>query len=369
MIDDAVSQEALERVKISSLSTGIRLSKEAECFLSGNHSFPLSLHEYATTGGVTLELPRGVYVNAPFDEKFCQGARVKLVLNEGALALEFEGTTIPIRRFVPLPGYLDVEDARGRRVTEVVMSHVDRARLSPFVGCAYDCSFCDLADMSYQGRPAEQLLYALGVAQADHQLPVRHVLISGGSPRRAHYAAFEQTCTTLIQAAGVPVDIMMSPMVNGSEFLDRMVNVGVTGFAINMELYGHRSAQQFLGVKYRTTRKHFETFVTRAVELLGSGGRVRSLIIPGLEDVADTLAGVEYVARLGCHPVLSPFRPARNTALATSAPPSEDLLKLVLDESRAIVAAYGVALGPQCVPCQHNTLTFPWDVVSFVSPT
>lgn len=361
-------RELLERVKISCLSTGLRLSADAARVLSSDASIPLSLHEYPTTGGVTLELDEGVFVNAPFDESFCDEARVTLEVTDGRLALEFDGDTVPVRRFVPLPGYLDATDAHGRAVTDVAMSHVDRVRLSPFVGCAYDCSFCDLAAMTYVGRPLDQLLAALGVAQADDRLPVRHVLISGGSPRRAHYARFEEICASVIAAAGMPVDIMMSPMVDGTGFVDRMVAAGVESFAINIELHGDDTARSFLGAKYRSTRPHFEAFVARSVELLGTTGRVRSLIIPGLEPVTDTLAGVEYLAGLGCHPVLSPFRPAESTALAGVAPPSEEELTLVLLEARAITQAHGIALGPTCVACQHNTLSFPWDVVPAASP-
>ena len=192
---------------------------------------------------------------------------------------------------------------------------------------------------------------------------MRHVLISGGSPRRAHYGAFEETCEAVIRDAGMPVDIMMSPMIDSLGFIDRMVSAGVAGFSINLELHGEGASWSILGAKFRTTRAHFEAFVCRAVEFLGSSGRVRSLIVPGLESVSDTLAGVEYLASLGCHPVLSPFRPARNTALEAASPPTEELLELVLREARSIVAAYGVTLGPECVACQHNTLSFPWDVV------
>jgi hypothetical protein len=368
LTDEAVPRDLLERTKISCLSTGVRLSEEAERHLSRDHQVPLSVHEYATTGGVTLELPSGVYVNAPFDEAFCDRARVTLGVSDGRLALEFEGESIPVRRFVPLPGYLAATDDQGRPVSDVVMSHVDRARLSPFVGCAYDCSFCDLADLPYRGRPTDQLLSALRVAQQDEQLPVRHVLISGGSPRRAHYRAFEETCAAVIREAQMPVDIMMSPMVDGTGFVDKMVEAGVSGFAINIEVHGDQAARAVLGGKYRSTRSHFEAFVARAVELLGSTGRVRSLIIPGLEPLADTLAGVEYLAGIGCHPVLSPFRPAQNTGLAHAEPVGEDLLAAVLAESRAIAAAYGVALGPECAACQHNTLSFPWDALPASPP-
>jgi len=64
---------------------------------------------------------------------------------------------------------------------------------------------------------------------------------------------------------------------------------------------------------------------------------------------------------MGCEPVLSPFRPSRGTALVNHVTPEPALLSDVLDGAREIVARQGISLGPECIPCQHNTLTFPWD--------
>ncbi|MGH9127193.1 MAG: radical SAM protein, partial [Acidimicrobiales bacterium] len=229
------------------------------------------------------------------------------------------------------------------------------------VGCAYDCGFCDLPGLAYQTRGAEQVLAALREAARDQALPARHVLISGGSPRRAHYEVFLATCAEVIAGSPLPVDVMFSPMVNEIAAVDRFVDAGVAGLAINLELYSPHAAQKVLKTKYLVARNHFEATVLRAVQRLGTRGRVRSLIIVGLEPAEETLAGVEYLASLGCDPVLSPFRPASGIALHDVPPPKADELAAILDASREIVARYGVALGPDCVPCQHNTLTFPWD--------
>jgi pyruvate-formate lyase-activating enzyme len=359
-IRTAVARVALESVKTACLSHGVRPTPAALRHLRADGT-TLTIHEYPTTGGLTLVLEEDVYVNVPFDEWFCVDSGVTLDYADDGLAMHHAGERFEVLRVLPLPGYLERRDDRGRRVADVVMSHTDRIRLSPFVGCAHDCAFCDLPAETYRARDAEQLMAALHVAVADEALPARHVLISGGSPRRAHYETFISTCEEVIRRSAFPVDVMFSPMIDEVSVVDRLVSAGVHGLSINLELYSTEAADRVLKTKSRSTREYFEPTMRRAVELLGSGGRVRSLLIPGLEAPESTIAGVEYLASLGCDPVLSPFRPARDIALCDTPPPSVADLALVLAESRAIVRRYGVALGPDCVPCQHNTLTFPWD--------
>jgi hypothetical protein len=212
-------------------------------------------------------------------------------------------------------------------------------------------------------RPVDQLVDAMLIAQQDRVLPARHVLISGGSPRKRHYDEFEELVSGLADASPMPIDLMMSPMVGNLDFLDRAVAAGIAGFSINMEVHSQDAGLDVLGMKYRTTRRQFDAAIERAVSLLGSDGRVRSLIIPGLEPMEETLNGVRHLAELGCQPTLSPFRPSAGTRLVAEPPPTYDFLREILDRSREIVSAYGMGLGPDCAPCQHNTLTFPWDLM------
>jgi hypothetical protein len=161
--------------------------------------------------------------------------------------------------------------------------------------------------------------------------------------------------------------VMFSATIDDVSIVDRLVDAGAYSFSINLEVFSTNAADEVLRTKQSLTRRRFADTVIRAVELLGSTGRVRSLILPGLEPVESTLEGVEFLASLGCDPVLSPFRPAEGIALSARRPPSSADLHEILDESRQIVARHGVSLGPECVPCQHNTLTFPWDTRSMAS--
>jgi hypothetical protein len=369
----SVDRAVLEAAKLLALTEGVAIGPSVLAQLGGHES--LTVHEYATTGGITLELPQDVLVNAPFDTPRAEASPLRLEVEGDGLALRADGWTIPVQAVLPLPGYLGARDAAGDHVRETAMSHADRIRVSPIVGCAYDCRFCDLARVGYRQRPIDQILRAIDVALADRALPPRHLLISGGSPPIRHAAGqdyFVETCLRITDhvrgvrtPAGDPfeIDIMMSARPDGAEFVETMVAAGVTGFSLNVEVFSPAAARRHLPLKHKWSREHLQAMIVRAAELLGrSEGRVRSLIIPGLESPEETLEGVEWLASLGCSPVLSPFRPAPDTMLEHADPVSVADLRRVLDGTRAIVREHGVLLGPRCVPCQHNTLSFPWDV-------
>ena len=359
---------AVERAKIVALSTGVRIARDVLQELGGTEA--LTIHEYATTGGATLVLPGDVYVNAPFDEGFSISTSLRLVRGQDGLVLKLGSDIVPVVNVLPLPGYLDGTDSEGRLVRDTIMSHADRIRVSPIVGCAFNCDFCDLGTLTYLRRPVHQILEAIDRALDDDALPPRHLLISGGSPGApdVHQAYFEETCRAIVRHVlarrpDFEIDIMMSPRQNCPEFVESMVEAGVTGFSLNIEVYSEENARTHLPLKYRASRPHLGPTISRAVDLLGrDSGNVRSLIIPGLESVEQTLEGVAWLSSLGCHPVLSPFRPARGTRLEGAAPASTSDLTAVLAGARAIARKHGVALGPRCIPCQHNTLSFPWDL-------
>jgi hypothetical protein len=349
---------ALEALKIEALATGLRADEATLALLGGAEA--LTVHEYATTGGIPLRVG-GLDINVPFDEWYCDRATIELVLAGNALSLRHDGIDWPVDHVYPLPGYLGTTDARGNRVDDVVFTHLDRFRLSPIMGCAYDCAFCDLPGRIVL-RPLDQLLDAAEVAMADPVLPVRHALISGGSPGPKHEEAFADMVVALVRQLSprLEVDVMMAPNASGPQVVQRLVEAGVHGFSLNLEVASDAGALHIRG-KHRRSHPHFDATVDTAVGLLGCTGRVRSLILPGLEAAEDTLAGVERIAALGADPVLSPFRPARSTVLEHHEPVAAQLLREVLDGAREIVARHGVRLGPRCLPCQHNTLTFPWD--------
>jgi hypothetical protein len=237
-------------------------------------------------------------------------------------------------------------------------------------GCAITCQFCDLPyEYRYATKRVAGLVDAVGRALADSRLPAQHVLISGGTPRPEHYGyvneVYDLVCATY---PGVAVDVMMVPMPG---LLDpgRLKDAGVHGLSINLELYNEDRARVVMTGKARLSRQTVLDFIERAVGVFGPG-QVRSLLLLGLEDLDDTLRAVRCLAERGCDPVLSPFRPDPSTPLRGLPPPDAAFLATAYARARDIVAEYpDVRLGPRCIPCHHNTLTFPDGTDAYYTTT
>ena len=151
---------------------------------------------------------------------------------------------------------------------------------------------------------------------------------------------------------------MMVPM-PGLLDAQKLKDMGVHGLSINLELYNQDIARKIMHSKWKASRQRYLDFIAEAVPIFG-GGNVRSLLMVGIEPLEDTLRGIEALAERGCDPVLSPFRPDPATPMRNEKPPRVDLLVEAYQRAEEIVSKYkGVKLGPRCIPCMHNTLTFP----------
>lgn len=350
--------EWLLALKISCMSKGIVVSDEAAALLTEGGSKPMTIHEYATTGGVTLRAG-DFFLNAPFDDWYCDRAEALLELRDGVPHVTFGDHSEPFE-VLPLPAYVDAVNARGELVTATTMSHCDRIRVSPISGCTLDCAFCDLPALRYTRHSAEEMLASIDVARQDVGLPAHHLLISGGSPGRAHFDWFDETLEAVIAGCGLPTDVMMSPREGSLDFVDRYIDAGAVGFSLNLEVFGAEPAMAIMPRKHLRSTPYFEATANRAMARLGAGtGAVRSIVIVGLDDYSTTLEAVEFIARLGVDPVLSPFRPAQKTKMERWEPPTVDFLERVYAASLEIASRHGVSLGPRCIPCQHNTLVMP----------
>jgi pyruvate-formate lyase-activating enzyme len=347
-------------LKVHCLSSGIKIDPGVVPAITRGGELPLTIHEYATTGGVTLRMG-DVYLNAPFDDWYCDRSEAVLALGpDEQPQVRFRGQHVPCEVLL-LPGYLDRTNALGAPVVDTTMSHGDRIRVSPISGCTLDCRFCDLPALRYKRHSAEEILASIAVAKSDRNLPAHHLLISGGSPGPAHFDWFDDIVVALTEGSGLPTDVMMSPREGSLDYLARYARAGVRGFSFNLEVFGDERAMEIMPRKHTRSTPHMARTIEAALSEVGGEGRVRSIVIIGLEEVAPTLEAIEFIASLGADPVLSPFRPAQNTQLERWEPPTEDYLRAVYDGALKIADKFGVRLGPRCIPCQHNVLVMPDD--------
>jgi len=353
----------VEKLKIGLMTHGMVVTSSAREAMAGDTNAPLTLADYASTSGISMELEQGIWVNAPFKDHnpnfVNDNVDYELSFTNGLFFVTFEDREIKARP-IPVPAYHTGKASNGEPYRNLAITHTDRVRISPIEGCAIVCKFCDLPyEFRYRTKDVNDLVESVKVALEDQIQPARHVLISGGTPRPEDYDYQNEVYRAVASAfPGVDVDVMMVPM-PGLLDAQKLKEVGINGLSINLELYNEERARKIMPGKYKASRKLYFDFIEQAVPFFGEG-KVRSLLMVGIESLEDTLKGVEALAQRGCDPVLSPFRPDPSTPMRTELPPSEDFLKEVYFRSREIVERYpGVKLGPRCIPCQHNTLTFP----------
>lgn len=354
----------VERLKIELLTHGMTVSPAAAEALSGfERGKPLTLADYASTTGIALELDRGIWVNAPIRDH-----NPNFVGDQPPHSLEYEDGAYFVRsgdrevpaRPVPVPDYHDETHAEtGRLYTDYAITHTDRVRISPIQGCKFVCTFCDLPyDKRYEKMPIEGLVASVARALEDQALPAQHVLISGGVPRDEDWPWLQEVYRAVPAAfPDVPVDVMMVPVPDRLVARD-LYETGIHGVSINLEMFDAERSRKVMHHKWKLGHGAWFDFIEEAVSYF-EPGNVRSVIMVGLEPMEMTLEGIRALAERGCEPVLSPFRPDPATPLRKHPPPSVEELEELYQRTEEIVEAAGVKLGPRCIPCMHNTLTFP----------
>jgi len=351
----------LQRLKIELMAEGMSVSPEARRALSGHDGLrPLTLADYASTSGVILVLGEDIWVNVPIADhnaNFVTTPTFTLDHQDEGFLLRGQDMEVPVKP-VPVPSYHNERLPSGRLITDFAITHTHRVRISPIQGCSYVCTFCDLPyDKRYEKMPIEGLIQSVQRALEDPVLPARHILISGGVPRDEDWPWLNEVYETIVATfPDVPVDVMMVP-VPGHFSVERLHEIGVQTLFLNLELFNEETARKIMPRKVHIGQATFLKIIESAVDLFGPG-RVYSLLLVGLEAVSDTLRGVQALSERGCDPVLSPFRSDPGTPLRNQSPPSMEVLQAVYLRSEELVKRTGGRLGPRCLPCTHNTLTF-----------
>lgn len=351
-----------EELKFEILASGVTIDELALAHIQvANGDRVLTPADYASTSGIILRLDGDVWVNAPiatYNPNFVTSPPFTLTTCASGLQVVGGGRTVDAEFWLP-PEYHGCTNSQGKPHAIYAFTHGDRVRIAPITGCAFTCKFCNLPyEFRYRRKDIEGLLEAVEVASLDPVQPARHVLISGGTPRPEHYGFLREVYEAVIQSfPNLSVDIMMVPI---PEVLDveKLEAIGVHELSINLEVYNDEIARRVMRRKHQQGRDHLLEFVGHAASVLGHG-RVRSMLMVGVEPLEDTLRGVEALVRAGCVPVLSPFRPDPSTPMRDAQPPSASALRDTYVRVLEITEAAGVALGPSCGPCSHNTISLP----------
>lgn len=349
-----------QRLKFRLFAEGITISPAARHRLDtlcGQRQ--LTPADYASTSGLILRLDGGIWVNAPvsdYNPNFVLTPRSLLDIASDTFVVRSDDIESAASIWLP-PLYHGQQLSTGRPANHFVFTHGDRVRLSPIRGCAMRCRFCNVPyDDPYELKPLDSMIEALDMAFADPLQPARHVLISGGTPKKRDIPYLRRVYEMVLMAFPERrIDIMMVPL-TGLFDLPKLKELGINELSINVELFSSDLARELMPQKSRHGLSSCLDFISEAVKALGPG-RIRSMLMVGLEPMHQTLDGVRAIIQAGGVPVLSPFRPDPCTPLRDIAPLSANELEEVFIRASEIADAAGGQLGPSCPPCTHNTLT------------
>ena len=351
-----------ERMKFELLCHGLGVSDAAAFYMrAATEDRALTPADYASTSGLILRLDHEVWVNAPITEynpNFVTDTELLLDVVDGYLVVRSPDGVVSAEFWIP-PRYHDETNSMGERFDSYAFTHGDRVRISPIEGCAMACHFCNLPyDFRYRSKRLQGFVEAITRALADPVQPASHILISGGTPRKEDIPYVRSVYETVAaEFSGTPFDIMMVPIGNLMD-PSRLRDLGVRELSVNIEIFDEHVARRRMRQKYDYGRNRYLDYLEAAAAEFDAG-RVRSMLLVGIEPPESTLEGVEAIAARGAVPVLSPFRPDPATPMRSAQPPSVAELEQVFADAQEIVDRYGVPLGPSCGPCSHNTLTFP----------
>jgi hypothetical protein len=352
-----------QRLKFQLLAEGVEISRTAgQALREITDQADLTPADYASTTGLILELDDDVWVNAPINQynpNFVSDSRYVLDHGVDGFRVHGAGLASPAKFWSP-PSYHGSAASFGQ-LNNFVVTHGDRARLSPVRGCAMTCTFCNIPyddplDV-YSTKPVDALLEAAHVAVSDIRQPAHHLLISGGTPKRPDFEFLQEVYRrVLLEFPQFAVDIMMVPL-PGLFDLSLLDKLGLNEISINIEVFSTSHAADLMRHKHNQGLAFYLDFIAQAADTLGPG-RVRSMLMVGLEPMEMTLAGVAAIVERGGVPVLSPFRPDPATPLRDTKPADAAELEQTYLRAMDVAANVGAVLGPDCPPCTHNTLSF-----------
>lgn len=327
-------------LKIALLNQGVRIK--------GNVDF-----KKGTFDSVDFRLKNNAFpVNSPVHSKWVELSPFELSTDKDVNVLKFYGTHIDD---------VKIEHEKIDRTNEsynCLFLSTDRLRISPTAGCQYKrdgagCLFCDVNRFvkEYTKNELENAAeYAL------KEINPRHIMIGGGTVKNLENLNAILDLTRFIKGKNPNMEITLMSVPPLEQDLNSVKQAGITDVSFNIEIFDEVLAKQLMPAKSDYTRQYYMDVLSAATKVWPTYGDVRSIVLVGLESTSSLLDGVKKLNDIGVQPVLSVFRPMKNSALYNRLPPSNEYLLEIHNQAKNLLAPTG-SLGPKCTDCRNNTLS------------
>lgn len=343
-------------VKIALLNHGITLTSRAL-----EHAKKQGTIRDAVFDAIDIKIFEALYVNVPFSCKFCSFSPFSIDFRNECFVLLFNAAFISKIEisFMPLQ-LINKKTFSGVPYEDIINIANDRIRINPASVCIFKkmdiaCKFCNL--------PIQNSLYNIDdikevIDYCLENVSFRHFLIGGGT--YSVYGGWEiiiEIASYIHSRCDKNIYLMSIPPSNPG-ILDNLYSAGITEVAFNLEIFNRDFAVQVMPGKGKITIECYFSIFCEAVKIWGKKGNVRSLLIYGFDPLDTFLEGIEALCKNGVEPIISIFRPLKDTPMENFCPPSTVDLFSLYRSCQSIVHKYSLILGPDCVECQNNTLSY-----------
>ncbi len=346
-------------LKIALINQGVVLAEDAKQYLRDNGGMREGVYN-----AVDIFM-KDIVVNSAVRVKFTALSPFIIRMSENGLVLyccNKPVTNIVIQKADVLGNQ---RTSSGTQVKDICLLATDRVRIQHstnchFKRCGIGCEFCEVENHEFSFS-VQDIREAIDL-YIDSEYEFRHFLIGGrtDTPMKETDEILE-IANYINRRGSWPIYVMCIPPEDKSALI-HFFNAHVTELALNLEIWDRTLAKKWMPGKGAIPKEKYLEMLEFATELWGKQGAVRTSFIVGLEPEESLMEGIRTVCSLGVAPILSVFRPIPGTKGENLAPPTNEELLSIYRKAQHICKEYGLELGPQCIPCQNNTLSIPYGL-------
>jgi len=380
-------------LRLELLSQGIKVDPQFTSELGSSLKEPLWTRTGPTSTGIDLMLEKGHYVSPPVSGErwpyHYKDSPFVLTLSDGKPVITKNGEVIQRVKPFPRPRYYGRKTSDGIPMQKVGVITGDFLAIAIDNRCwfwgyyredevvdykAKQCKFCAIGlslkrDELYR-KSINQIMEVVEAAvEGDN---IKHIGLNAGTfppPGRGH-EEYAEVVATIKSRFDVWVRLSIAPP-EEEKYVDLLFEAGADQVGYDYEVFDPKLYNEICPGKYEEIdkakpRQHYDRILTYSAKKWGSN-KTYSILLPGLEPRESTVAGVEYLCRMGVVPRLSIFRPIPGTPFERHPVATPTDLVYIYRRLRELTMKYGVDSG--CPGCGRTFVaTKEYDGVNPVMP-
>jgi hypothetical protein len=301
------------KIKAELLCYGVRLEDSAKEMCVYKNSYILD-------GGFVHAahfLIEGTVINTCITETFCKESPYAIISSNDCFILTKNEMVVCEIEILPLPKWCK-EKISDYLIGDYFRPHSPNCISGcPKLKCTYyrtgdQCKFCSLESPSNEASLVlPDSVVVKMINEALEYNPNYEIALSGGTCSFEDHSAkyFSNICKLLTAGRTTKLDISveLAPP-DKDEYIEELFESGVTALIMNVEITNEVLRSTICPGKSSIPLTRYFSAFKKAVEVFGKGN-VSSVLIAGIQPVADIIALSEKLIHIGVVPTIIPFKP------------------------------------------------------------